>query len=129
MFVSVDAGCQEVPELILPIGIKLFSFDPTLIAMRAPSVTMTELASVVSVVAGACSVCAGVAAAEGLGVAVGAVVVGSAAGVSVGFGVAGLAGAGRGVAFGAGLEGIVWPSCCATPGTTHNTSNDTSIKT
>lgn len=87
---------------------------------------MTELVSVVSVVAGACSVCAGVAAAEGVGVAAGVVGVRSAAGVAVGLAVVGLGGAGRGVAFGAGLEGIVWPSCCAAAGTTHNsTSIDT----
>ena len=98
---------------------------------------MTELVSVDSAVAGACSVCAGAASGEGLGVAAG-VVVGSAAGVGVGldgvgfdvvgFDAVGLAGAGRGagVAFGAGL---VWPSCCAAPGLTLKSANAMSIKT
>ena len=42
MYIGPDAGCQEVPEPIWPIDMMLVSFEPTLMPMSSPFITINE---------------------------------------------------------------------------------------
>ena len=42
MCIGADAGCQEVPDAIAPIDMKLVALEPTRIPISLPDITMSE---------------------------------------------------------------------------------------